>query len=73
MPQKEDGLPKKYCAKAKNSIFFRKEYPAHVPNITALHHAQFDEYGSPFTMVTIGGAESPRSERRHFKGRGDKG
>ena len=30
----------------------------HVPNITALHHAQFGECGSPSTMVTIGGAES---------------
>ena len=34
------------------------KYPVHVPNITALHNAQFGEYGSSSTMVTIGGAES---------------
>ena len=47
----------------------------HVPNITALHHAKFGEYGSLSTMVTVGGAEStphPPWERGHFKGRGDK-
>ena len=57
-----------------NSIYFRQEYPAHVPNITALHHAQFGEYGSPSIMVTIGETESaPPWERGHFKGHGDKG
>ena len=44
--------------KATNLIFLRQKYPAHVPNITALHHAQFGEYSSPSTMVTIGGGES---------------
>ena len=43
---------------ATNSIFLRQKFPAHVPSITALHHAQFGEYGSPSTVVTIGGAES---------------
>ena len=61
-----------FIAEATNSIFLRQKYPAHAPNITALHHAQFGEYGSPSTMVTIGGVESAW-ERRHFKGRGDKG
>ena len=44
-------------AKAINSMFLKQKYQAHVFNITALHHAQFGEYGSPPTLVTIGGAE----------------
>ena len=43
--------------------------PAHVSNITALHHAQFSEYSSPSTMVTISGAESapPRGKEDILK------
>ena len=56
--------------KGSNNIdfFVKQKYPAHVPNITTLHHAQFGEYGSPSTMVTIGGAESapPPMGKRTF-------
>ena len=55
-------------------IFFKQKYPAHVPNITALHHAQFGEYGSLSTMVTIGGVESapplPRGKEDILKAAG---
>ena len=40
------------------SNFFRLKYPVHAPNIFALHFAQFCEYGSAYTLVTIGVAES---------------
>ena len=42
-------------AKATNPISFEIKYPAHVLNITALHDAQFSEYGSPSTMFTMVG------------------
>ena len=35
----------------------KQEYPVHVSNITTLHNAQFSEYGSASTIVTIGGKE----------------
>ena len=62
-------------AKATNSIFFKQKYPAHSPNITTLHHAQFGEFGSPSTMVTIGRAESAphRGKEDILKAEGDKG
>ena len=63
-----------FIAEATNLIFLKQKYPAHISNIIALHHAQFGEYSSPSTMVTVVGAESASPwERRHFKGRGDKG
>ena len=41
-----------FIAKATNPIFLKLKYPAHVPNITALHDAQF-------TMVTVVGRNQP--------------
>ena len=39
-----------------------------------MRNAQFGEYDSAFTVVTISGAESPPPlDRKNFKGRGDKG
>ena len=40
------------------SNFFRLKYPAHVPNFTALHDAQFGEYGIPHYYGYCSGAES---------------
>ena len=38
-----------------NPFHFKLKYPVHVPDITALHNAQFGEYGSASTMVTTAG------------------
>ena len=34
-------------------MFLKLKYPGYVPNFTAFHDAQFGEYSSAFTMVTI--------------------
>ena len=59
MPKFKYSVATNSIAKAINPIILKLTYPEHVPNITALHDAQFGEYGSPSTMVTMVGQNPP--------------